>query len=129
MCIRDRIDTPGMRALSVVAASSGVEQTFRDLEALSSDCEYTNCAHSGEQGCALAAALSDGLISRERLDSWLRLRAEPHPDDRAADRRAVEDRKQRKATKVADRRAAKPKLTRGEATIAKQPQANGTSYL
>lgn len=113
------IDTPGMRALSVVAASSGVEQTFRDLEALSSDCEFANCAHSGEQGCALAAALSDGRISRERLDSWLRLRAEPHPDDRAADRRAVEDRKQRKATKVADRRAAKPK----------QPQVRGTSYL
>ncbi len=102
------IDTPGMRALSVVAGARGVEQAFHDLEMLSNDCEYTNCGHTSEHGCALLAALSEGRLSRERLDSWLRLRAEPQSVDHAAERRAIDDRKRRKAAKVAGRRAVKP---------------------
>ncbi len=46
------IDTPGMRALSVVGAGDGVEQAFQDVEALAEGCEYGNCGHAGEQGCA-----------------------------------------------------------------------------
>jgi ribosome biogenesis GTPase len=102
------IDTPGMRALSVVGAADGVEQAFQDLEVLARGCEYTNCAHTGEQGCALTAALSDGRLTRGRLESWLRLRVEPRSSDYAAARRVVEDRKRRKATKIADRRTARP---------------------
>jgi ribosome biogenesis GTPase len=102
------IDTPGMRALSVVGAGDGVEQAFQDVEALASGCEYRNCAHAGERGCALAAALSDGRLARGRLDAWLRLRAEPRSSDYEGARRVVEDRKRRKATRIADRRAARP---------------------
>jgi ribosome biogenesis GTPase len=102
------IDTPGMRALSVVGAGEGVEQAFQDVEALARDCEYANCAHGGEQGCALAAAVSDGRLARGRLESWLRLRAEPRSSDYAAERRVVEDRKRRKATKTAERRTGHP---------------------
>jgi ribosome biogenesis GTPase len=102
------IDTPGMRALSVVGAGEGVEQAFHDLEVLARDCAYANCAHAGEQGCALAAALSDGRLSRGRLDAWLRLRAEPGSSGYESARGAVEDRKRRKATKTADRRATRP---------------------
>jgi ribosome biogenesis GTPase len=97
-----------VRALSVVGASEGVEQAFHDVEALARDCEYANCAHAGERGCALTAAVSDGRLARGRLDAWLRLRAEPRSSDYASARRVVDDRKRRKATKVADRRAAKP---------------------
>ena len=35
------IDTPGMRALSVVGAGDGVEQAFQDVELLARRCEYT----------------------------------------------------------------------------------------
>jgi ribosome biogenesis GTPase len=102
------IDTPGMRALSVVGAGEGVEQAFHDVEALARDCEYANCGHRGEQGCALAAALSDGRLARARLEAWLRLRAEPRSADYESARRVVEDRKRRKATRTADRRTARP---------------------
>jgi len=103
------IDTPGMRALSVAGAGEGVEQAFHDVEVLVRDCAYANCGHAGEQGCALAAALSDGRLARGRLEAWLRLKAEPRSsDDYAAARRVVDDRKRRKATKIADRRAARP---------------------
>lgn len=101
------IDTPGMRALSVAGAGEGVEQAFQDVEVLARDCEYRDCAHGGEQGCAIAAALSDGRLERGRLEGWLRLKAEPRSSDYAADRRVVEDRKRRKATKAANRRSAR----------------------
>jgi ribosome biogenesis GTPase len=102
------IDTPGMRALSVVGAAEGVERAFQDVEELARDCEYADCAHAGEQGCALTAALADGRLDPGRLEAWLRLRAERRPSDYAAARRVVEDRKRRKATKTAGRRSERP---------------------
>jgi ribosome biogenesis GTPase len=102
------IDTPGMRALSVVGAGDGVELTFQDVEALANGCKHARCSHTGEQGCAVAAALSDGRLERGRVESWLRLRAEPQSSDQEVARRSVEERKRRKATKVAARRAARP---------------------
>ncbi len=102
------IDTPGMRALSVADAEDGVDQAFQDLAILARGCEYTNCTHTGEQRCALIAAVSDGRLTPGRLESWLRLRAEPLSSDYEAARRVVEDRKRRKATKIADRRTARP---------------------
>ena len=57
------IDTPGMRALSVVGAGEGVPQAFRDLEALALGCMYDNCSHQGEQGCEVAVAVSAGQLT------------------------------------------------------------------
>jgi ribosome biogenesis GTPase len=101
------IDTPGMRALSVVGAGDGVERAFRDVEVLAGSCEYANCSHTGEHGCALAAAVSDGRLDSSRLESWLRLRAEPASSELEVARRGIEERKRRKAAKLADRRAAR----------------------
>ena len=102
------IDTPGMRALSVVGAGDGVVQAFNDVEALAHGCKYPTCSHTGEEGCAVAAALADGRLARGRFESWLRLRAEPTSSDREAARRAVDDRKRRKAAKLAERRTTRP---------------------
>lgn len=99
------IDTPGVRALSVVGAGDGVEQAFQDVDVLARSCKYTNCSHEGEQGCALTAALSDGRLERGRLESWLRLTAEPASSEREVARRDIAERKRRKAAKHADRRA------------------------
>ncbi len=101
------IDTPGMRALSVAGAGDGVELAFQDVEALAHECTYARCSHAGERGCALAAAVADGRLERGRLESWLRLRDEPASHDLEMTRRGIEQRKQRKAAKVADRRAAR----------------------
>jgi ribosome biogenesis GTPase len=92
-----------MRALSVVGAVEGIERAFQDVEELARGCEYANCTHAGEQGCAVTAALSDGRLERGRLEAWLRLRAEPRSSDYAAARRVVDDRKRRKAVRRAGR--------------------------
>lgn len=101
------IDTPGMRALSVVGARDGVEEAFDDVEVVADSCTYADCTHAGEPGCALTAALYDGRLEPSRLESWLRLRAEPASSELAVARFQVAERKRRKAAKVAARRAAR----------------------
>jgi ribosome biogenesis GTPase len=101
------IDTPGMRALSVVVAGDGVEQAFPDVEVLARRCVYTNCSHAGESGCALAAAVSGGRLEPGRLESWLRLRSEPATSELEITRGDIAERKRRKAAKFANRRAAR----------------------
>ncbi|MHB1713205.1 MAG: ribosome small subunit-dependent GTPase A, partial [Acidimicrobiales bacterium] len=82
-------------------------QAFRDLEDLAEGCKYANCSHGGEQECALVAALSDGYLEQGRFEAWRRLKAEPASSDREATRRAIGERKRRKAGIRADRRAAR----------------------
>ena len=70
------IDTPGMRELGMWDAASGVEQTFADIEALAARCRFRDCAHTGEPGCAVRAALQSGELDAGRWQSYQKLRAE-----------------------------------------------------
>lgn len=70
------VDTPGLRSVGLTGAEDGLADTFRDVEDLVEDCRFRDCAHRGEPGCAVAAALADGRLSQRRLDSWLKLRRE-----------------------------------------------------
>jgi ribosome biogenesis GTPase / thiamine phosphate phosphatase len=96
------IDTPGMRALSVRAAGEGVARAFDDIENLSGLCEFPDCSHRRESGCAILAAVESGDLTIERLESWRRLRSETGSDHKLA-RLQVEDRKRRKAVAKAER--------------------------
>lgn len=70
------LDTPGMRELALWEADEGVRATFGEVEAIAAQCRFSDCAHEGEPGCAIAAALADRTLSPERLGSWQKLRAE-----------------------------------------------------
>ena len=70
------IDTPGMRELGMWDAASGVEQTFADIEALAARCRFRNCAHTGEPGCAVRAALKSGELDAGRWQSYQKLTVE-----------------------------------------------------
>jgi len=68
------IDTPGMRELQI--DSGDLSKTFEDIEALSADCRYRDCSHTSEPGCAVRRAIEEGRLSRERLDSFMKLQRE-----------------------------------------------------
>ena len=70
------IDTPGMRELGMWDSSSGIDQTFRDIEELSSQCRFKDCSHHNEPGCAVQRALQDGTLSEERWFSYQKLKTE-----------------------------------------------------
>lgn len=68
------LDTPGMRELGLERAD--VSKGFADVEALAADCRFGDCRHDREPGCAVRAAVAQGLLSPERLDSYQKLKRE-----------------------------------------------------
>ncbi len=88
------LDTPGMRELALWDAE-GLEQTFTDIDAIVERCRFGNCGHNGEPGCAIAAALADGSLDADRLESWRKLQRETAHHERRVDAlaRAEEKRK------------------------------------
>jgi ribosome biogenesis GTPase len=70
------IDTPGMRELQLWDAADAVRETFDDIDALAAGCHFTNCRHREEPRCAVKAAVADGTLPAERLDSYVKLQDE-----------------------------------------------------
>ena len=70
------IDTPGVREFCVEYSGTGLESSFSDIEVLAAGCRFKDCAHEGEPGCAVRAALEAGALAPERLRSYGKLRRE-----------------------------------------------------
>lgn len=70
------IDTPGMRELGLLGVSEGVNQGFQEIFRLSMDCHYPNCGHTQEPGCAVRAAVKNGVLNEDRYSSYMKLKKE-----------------------------------------------------
>jgi ribosome biogenesis GTPase len=89
------IDTPGLRELQLWGATEGVERTFADIEELATHCKYGNCGHTAEPGCAVQAALVEGRLAEERVESWRKLGREQEFVQRKVDPHARQQEKER----------------------------------
>jgi len=69
------LDIPGIRLLDAIVSDEGLAATFPEIEELTEDCRFRDCAHMGDKGCAVEKALRMGVISKRRLESWRQLRA------------------------------------------------------
>jgi len=70
-------DTPGIRSVALYDLEpEEVDAYFREIGPLVAACQFSNCSHRHEPKCAVRAAVADGRVSRERYDSYLRLREE-----------------------------------------------------
>jgi ribosome biogenesis GTPase len=75
------IDTPGLREVQLWEADDGQEaldDAFADVEELARECRFSDCAHQGEPGCAIAPALEAGRLDPKRWASYLKLQRELH---------------------------------------------------
>ena len=70
------VDTPGMRELGNIGAESGLDQTFDEISELTQRCRFNNCTHTNEDECAVLAALEEGSISKDRYQSFIKMRKE-----------------------------------------------------
>ena len=69
-------DLPGMRSLSLWDTEpEELDAYFPELAPLVSQCQFSDCQHKTEPGCAVRAAVEAGTVSTERYNSYLRLRA------------------------------------------------------
>lgn len=88
------IDTPGLREVAPGIASDDLGLAFGDIQALAQSCRFGDCSHGSEPGCSVSAALEEGQIDRDRLKSFLALRAELKFQESRVDQRARQARKQ-----------------------------------
>jgi len=70
------LDTPGMRELHLADAAAGISEVFDDFILVAQDCRFSDCAHRTEPGCAVRAAIAQGVLTSERFDRWRKLAAE-----------------------------------------------------
>ncbi len=82
------IDTPGMRELGNFAVGNGIEKTFDDILPYGSQCRFNDCTHTHEEGCAVIAAVEQGIIDAERYRNFLKIKKESeHYEMSYADKR------------------------------------------
>lgn len=66
------IDTPGVRELGIVdIAKSELSHYFPEMRALLGDCQFNNCMHINEPGCAVKQQVGIGSVSEDRYVSYL----------------------------------------------------------
>ena len=66
------IDTPGLREFGLVHISKQeLSHYFPEMRKLVPECQFNNCMHLNEPGCAVKAAVEDGSIDIDRYVSYL----------------------------------------------------------
>jgi ribosome biogenesis GTPase / thiamine phosphate phosphatase len=70
------IDTPGIREVGLAGDEESVDAAFTDIEGLAVACRFSDCAHDGEPGCAVAAAIEAGELDASRFEAFQVLRRE-----------------------------------------------------
>lgn len=70
------IDTPGIRELQIWDADQTGLGAFGSIEELAAQCRFADCRHESEPGCAVKAAVEDGMIDRKQYENFMKLRRE-----------------------------------------------------
>lgn len=96
------IDTPGMRELQLWQTGTGLQETFADIVDLAENCQFRDCQHGQEPGCAVQAAIAGGRLSAKRLQSYQKLQREQQRLEHRQDRqtRANSKRRWKQVTKT-----------------------------
>jgi len=69
-------DTPGWKSLALWdTEAQEIDAYFPELRDLVPHCQFSDCTHVHEPGCAVLVALQAGKVHPERYESFLRLRA------------------------------------------------------
>ncbi len=70
-------DTPGFSTVEAARygeiPSEEIGLYFREIKGLFGKCEYADCHHTKETGCAVITAVESGGIAKSRYDSYVRL--------------------------------------------------------
>jgi ribosome biogenesis GTPase len=65
------IDTPGMREFGIVDLSKQeLSHYFPEMKNRIQNCQFNNCLHGNEPGCAIKAAVNQGMIHEDRYVSY-----------------------------------------------------------
>ena len=66
------IDTPGIKEFGLIDfEKQEIPRCFPEMDRLLDQCQYNNCSHTHEPGCAVKEALKTGEVSNLRYNSYL----------------------------------------------------------
>jgi ribosome biogenesis GTPase len=69
-------DTPGLKALAFWDIEpEEMDGYFPEMRTIVAKCQFNNCTHVQEPGCAIIEAVQEGRIHQERYQSYLRMRS------------------------------------------------------
>jgi len=70
-------DTPGIRALALFDVDpEELDAYFPDIAPFVTHCQFSDCTHTVEPGCAVIQAVEEGEVSEHRYESYVRLHEE-----------------------------------------------------
>jgi len=68
------VDTPGIKEFGLIDFDKGeLAMFFPEMLKLVTECQYYNCTHDHEPGCAVAAAVQEGKVSPGRYKNYLNM--------------------------------------------------------
>lgn len=68
-------DLPGLRSLALWDTQpEELDGYFPELRDLVMECQFNDCTHTTEPGCAVRKAVTDGVVHPERYQSYIRMR-------------------------------------------------------
>lgn len=74
-------DMPGLRSLSLWDTEpEELDAYFPEMRDLVANCQFSNCSHMAEPGCAIKQAVEAGNIHPARYESYVRLRMGDDPE-------------------------------------------------
>lgn len=66
------IDTPGVRGFGLIdIEKEEISHFFREIFEMSKKCQFNNCIHEREPGCAVKEAVEEGTIALTRYQSYI----------------------------------------------------------
>ena len=73
------IDTPGLRSWQPDADETSIAASFEDIDALAAQCQFRDCRHASEPGCAVR-----GVVDADRLQNYHKLLREARRSEQTA---------------------------------------------
>ncbi len=67
------IDNPGIKEVQMWTDETTLRERFADIEGLAAQCQFHDCQHGQDRGCAIRAAVESGRLEAERYEGFLKL--------------------------------------------------------
>jgi ribosome biogenesis GTPase len=93
------IDNPGMREVGITDEETGLTTTFSSIVELARECQYSDCTHQHEKGCAVQQALSENRIDPATYANFRKMERERSFLEATAGERRQKEKKQGKLYK------------------------------
>jgi ribosome biogenesis GTPase len=81
------IDSPGLRAIGFWGGREGLTRAFPDIANLAAHCQFADCRHEQEPGCAVRVAVERDDLDLRRLENHRKMESEVVQLERLLNRR------------------------------------------